>query len=1095
MAINITPFGLGGLSSASKTYGLLKPKTEEEKELERLEKEELDGIDKERKGLGHAVLNALQTGQYVTANIAEDFSRLLRGEKDAFDAPVRKALNWERKGDWEDVLFGGKSEGSREQRGIFKTDNKPARAVGGLIANILFDPTTYIGFGSTAAARAAAKDYAEEAVRVSLKRATSAKDNVDIHKLGKSALGPDAHLRDVDKTYREAYREALRMPPEKLNRELLMRKKGDVPQKGNLQGSLREELNQGGFSQKYAHAGERGFSFMGMPVKSTVTQQERGFIGKQFEQIGDAIRQNPTVEKFSDAWWAKMNTGRIGQLRRIFGFRNPYQRALNEINLSKNAHVREFMADETAIPQEIFAGYTPEQKQGWFKAFQFAEKIGGEGGSMKDVLLNPYFRSQLSPDVPDDVILDITSRVNEMNDRWANIETEWAVGGFMIPEKNRKYYIPAYATDTNKFKQGKLRGTGAPSFVHAKEHDFLSKMELEASRLKNMLGISDKEAMSMVRRGESLLVTDPEEIFTIRAIQHAKMRGRVELITKLREFGVKIRDINPPIGANPQVRELWKQLENTGEGLEEIGLYQIPNDPATKGWLFDKEVHEILERSILVTEPNESLFQLRRLMNRTTDYWRAVVTTNPPFHIRNATSNQFLLFLRAGAAAFDPKMIQNGAAGATNLFGADSAFAKDVSAKLLGGETGVNRILNREIQGVQIREWAKYSKREGIISPYAHVGDPMREGGSRVNPFSLSFAPFKWSQETGSYIESSQRFQLFLHELKKMGGGTNRQLRAHEIEAAKFEAKKWMLDYSDLTDFERSWMRGTFPFYSWVRKIVPLMLQAIVETPHLVGVSAKFANALQSGTEQPGVVPDWMADSGLVAINKSEDPFSHFMFDPNNPIHELNILPVMFQNGDPDQPGLKGPPEAISDILEKAHPILRTIAETATGRDVWSQRDLTEGQTKAPAVLQWIKGSPTMLKLLDGVARTWDPAEGLKLGFDQNDKLVMDPVVANILEENLPLLKSMERALEGPTWVKDALASNISESMSGTGGGRSSQDNLQSFMQAMRWFTGLGVYRYDEGVEQQARKRNNRRSGSKYTRMDDRYSGGGTRLQ
>ena len=89
----------------------------------------------------------------------------------------------------------------------------------------------------------------------------------------------------------------------------------------------------------------------------------------------------------------------------------------------------------------------------------------------------------------------------------------------------------------------------------------------------------------------------------------------------------------------------------------------------------------------------------------------------------------------------------------------------------------------------------------------------MREGGSRVNPFSLSFAPFKWSQETGSYIESSQRFQLFLHELKKMGGGTNRQLWAHEIEAAKFEAKKWMLDYSDLTDFERSWMRGTFPFY------------------------------------------------------------------------------------------------------------------------------------------------------------------------------------------------------------------------------------------------------------------------------------------
>ena len=67
---------------------------------------------------------------------------------------------------------------------------------------------------------------------------------------------------------------------------------------------------------------------------------------------------------------------------------------------------------------------------------------------------------------------------------------------------------------------------------------------------------------------------------------------------------------------------------------------------------------------------------------------------------------------------------------------------------------------------------------------------------SGLNPLSPRFEPFQWSQQTGSLIESSQRFNLFLGTLKKMAR-PGQQLTEAQIEYAAIEARKWMIVYQD----------------------------------------------------------------------------------------------------------------------------------------------------------------------------------------------------------------------------------------------------------------------------------------------------------
>lgn len=75
----------------------------------------------------------------------------------------------------------------------------------------------------------------------------------------------------------------------------------------------------------------------------------------------------------------------------------------------------------------------------------------------------------------------------------------------------------------------------------------------------------------------------------------------------------------------------------------------------------------------------------------------------------------------------------------------------------------------------------------------------------------------------------------FIHEIEK---STYKSLD-EAFEKAGHTVRKWHPDGSDLTNFEHDYMRRAFMFYSWVRKAIPLVLEASLMRPGRVMVMPK----------------------------------------------------------------------------------------------------------------------------------------------------------------------------------------------------------------------------------------------------------------
>jgi hypothetical protein len=101
--------------------------------------------------------------------------------------------------------------------------------------------------------------------------------------------------------------------------------------------------------------------------------------------------------------------------------------------------------------------------------------------------------------------------------------------------------------------------------------------------------------------------------------------------------------------------------------------------------------------------------------------------------------------------------------------------------------------------------------------------------------------------------------------------GETAKMEYAAAEAAK-RVRKWHPDGSDLTMFEKKVMRRVIPFYSWMRKAIPLVIEASVTRPGkvLLYPKAMYAMAEAQGIDleslsnpfpEDQLFPAWLADS------------------------------------------------------------------------------------------------------------------------------------------------------------------------------------------------------------------------------------------
>lgn len=308
--------------------------------------------------------------------------------------------------------------------------------------------------------------------------------------------------------------------------------------------------------------------------------------------------------------------------------------------------------------------------------------------------------------------------------------------------------------------------------------------------------------------------------------------------------------------------------------------------------------------------------------------WKTGVTQyNPSFHIRNFIGDSFLMWL---AGHNDPRMFTK----AERMISANRARYKDAVAdpnlevlqgfmsredygilqssddtvilKKYGADLTSAEIYGEALQRGLLLDASRASdiigeplfknvhgrnpsaKRRFITAPLGGKAHATVMGATEIREHFVRLAHF--TSVVNKSITRSQASKLkAIASNPKIGNkvAARREILKDVYEKASREVRKWHPDGRDLSYFEQKYFRSIpIPFYSWQRKIIPLLIESMAIRPGKLTVYPKGMFALQQalGIDAPGIsdpfpkdqlYPLWMRSLGIGPIG---DPES------NNPV-------------------------------------------------------------------------------------------------------------------------------------------------------------------------------------------------------------------
>jgi hypothetical protein len=651
---------------------------------------------------------------------------------------------------------------------------------------------------------------------------------------------------------------------------------------------------------------------------------------------------------------------------------------------------------------------------------------------------------------------ELDNQVNTFLDDLYNIEKELSDRGLITNYSAMEEYLPFIYKRKSRVGGGANTERGAYVPGHAREQNVgLSRAaDIETELMEKLYGLSGNDVQRFIwDANASNLNTNLDEVLMHRAVAHANVVKRGTLLGEFREFGVKIDDIANAVSDT----SLAKYMQSP-QNHEKLGLRTIDADPSLEGYLFDDEVTQIIDRVLEVANKDKNA-----LVNGWMQYsqwWKAVATSTPGFHIRNFFSNNVTGYIKHGPKWFRPKE------GFQAYVGVHAALAGEEATKRKFQKImDVEGILNTPFAGKPLRHWVHEAQRKGVISKNTQGFDAsetveqllQRDKGS-WNPLNKEFKAFRVSHNVGAQIESTSRFQSFLLDLQQMAG--KEEANEAMVELAKLNSKKWFLDYDDLSRFEKTKLKQVIPFYSWIRKNIANQLDAIT-TPEMWNNLAslpKLQTMGQEGEVDPTLIPDYMREGGYFKVNDAPNGDA-VMWWPNIPIMDLNKIPLMF-DADTGAP-ISSAGSLLTELADMSHPLIKTATELYTNKDTFRDMDIPY-QDEAPRALGFIARHDNARKLMDGLMRFMGDEDGISAEIDEEGKVLLDGRAVRVIENLMPQLRVIDKMLDGPEELAKLGGFDLEQYISRAMGAEDKYEGLQEQLKTISWWLGVKSDTLDE---------------------------------
>lgn len=362
--------------------------------------------------------------------------------------------------------------------------------------------------------------------------------------------------------------------------------------------------------------------------------------------------------------------------------------------------------------------------------------------------------------------------------------------------------------------------------------------------------------------------------------------------------------------------------------------HKVDSHPRLAGVYFGKEAasqaNQFVKNLKEISKPSSKMMQN---FDKVLSKWKAGVTIYiPSHHIRNMIGDVYFNWL-GGVNSTRPystalKIMQSQKGRYEGLSEISQLTSPDALKKVIAGQYTPTALGKQT--ALTMRNGTKVSNdmvyvaafREGILPTtrvLEDIPDDVATGFEKFKPLGGKGqkAAHSFSEARDHYV----RLAHFVDSLKKSPKSFEKA-----VEDAAEVVRKWHPDGMDLTKFERTVMRRMFPFYSWTRKAIPLIVESIVATPGKVMAYPKGQYLLQNmmGME----------------TGPMSDPFPYDQLFPDW-IREKGIGPIM---GEPGNYGIINPGNPTMDIISQANhpgtmamgmlnPAARIPIEAATGAD------------------------------------------------------------------------------------------------------------------------------------------------------------------
>jgi len=583
---------------------------------------------------------------------------------------------------------------------------------------------------------------------------------------------------------------------------------------------------------------------------------------RTYDTFRSALRSSYTDSRLQDAVWGIIESGPVGSLRQMFGFRNPYQKALRTLELERTSNMRYLTSDMEKKVNDIFSGVSEEAKQSYFTFRANAQDANRALSDQADRYarhklklgeINVYIPDgkiaggrdmgwELARDIPDDLYPFYKEHVQEflsqsgsnplsflpsdMNSAlrdeistlhkkvesfMRSIDAQEAIlmeSGLLDFRESLDNYLPHIFRRTKEHvakTPTSTRRVGSSSTLH-QEIGPLQAVNRDLDALSLLYGIDAQDAARIIKQNGGTVVTDLHELLLRRGMHHVTMVGDATLLDSLRQFGIDINEI----GAMAEMgRDAF-----TPTVLSQLGLQDITGNYAgafsrsgSKGYhyYFDKDVARVIER---ITSLHKDPGYMKSLIGGYTNWWRGIATSSPGFHIRNWYSNYAMMYSEFGPKAFNPEYVYDGLIGG-------SIGLKGIGAIQEAGEQAgqIALRMQKHYGPWSVQELIGEAKKRGVFSESSRgflSDDPIRsmlghQDRSKVaqalkdySPLSSTNKFFQVSKNTGALIESSTRFQTFLMEITELTSGGNITDKVSSILDAAAQTSKRVL--LDYTD-------------------------------------------------------------------------------------------------------------------------------------------------------------------------------------------------------------------------------------------------------------------------------------------------------